>query len=221
MDHNRGRVEFDSSYPEHAAVCQRCGIAYAHHELRWQHEWVGKELVNQRKLVCPRCYDQPAEFLRVVTLPPEPRATLNAREDWAMDSYSNWTLLPGAVGQPFFPAVGGMGVLAVEQWKQFIPAMTATGSMYSPATFGAVVSVALSASASMSSSLVKSATYSVQFVAVGAMAGPIFYTAQISPAMSATGGASATPYQTRPGEFILGGAALGSIGLGDSETQVI
>lgn len=47
---------------------------YNHDHLKWQFQWAGARLINQRILVCQTCYDTPQEQLRTIILPPDPVA---------------------------------------------------------------------------------------------------------------------------------------------------
>lgn len=69
--------EFDIAW----STCDVCGIIWNHSDLRWQFQWSGNQLINLRILVCEECYDNPAEFLRAITLPPDPVPILNPRPE--------------------------------------------------------------------------------------------------------------------------------------------
>lgn len=60
-------------------MCENCGFLYQLSDLRWQYEWAGSRLVNQRQLVCETCNDAPQEQLRTVVLPPDPDSLFNVR----------------------------------------------------------------------------------------------------------------------------------------------
>lgn len=78
----RGHAVVNPNNPEAFAVCDRCGHWYPHAQLSWQHEYAGPKLVNLRLLVCPRCLDKPAEFLRSIILPPDPLPVKNPRPEF-------------------------------------------------------------------------------------------------------------------------------------------
>lgn len=69
-----GRASISQDKPRALAVCQRCGFLYNHDELRWQFEYGGMRLINERILVCQSCYDEPQIQLRTILLPPDPVA---------------------------------------------------------------------------------------------------------------------------------------------------
>jgi hypothetical protein len=67
-------------------VCDFCGFLYNLQNLRWQFEWIGPRLQNQRMLVCRTCNDKPQEQLRTIVLPPDPIPVFNARpENYVQD----------------------------------------------------------------------------------------------------------------------------------------
>lgn len=81
-----GHARVNTGDPRAFAVCQRCGFWYNHDDLTWQMEWAGTRLFNTNLLVCEPCLDVPAEFLRTITLPPDPVSIEDARiEPFAID----------------------------------------------------------------------------------------------------------------------------------------
>jgi Ubiquitin-activating enzyme E1 FCCH domain len=74
-----GRARTSASSPRAFGVCDRCGIWYNHHQLRWQFDWAGASLVNKRILVCNTCYDEPQQQLRSIILPADPVPIVNPR----------------------------------------------------------------------------------------------------------------------------------------------
>ncbi len=75
----QGHAFTDPYSPLAPGTCDRCGWRWMHHDLRFQYQWEGNQLMNLRILVCPRCEDQPSEFLRPIVLPPDPVPILNPR----------------------------------------------------------------------------------------------------------------------------------------------
>lgn len=74
------------------------GFIYNHREMVWARQWAGPNLINLRYLVGPDEYDEPAEFLRTIILPPDPVPTLNARiEPYADDENSYRATLDGDI----------------------------------------------------------------------------------------------------------------------------
>lgn len=75
----QGRAYTDPTAPSAPGICDRCGFKYMHSDLSWQMQFGGNQLINLRILVCDRCLDTPAEFLRAIILPPDPIPILNPR----------------------------------------------------------------------------------------------------------------------------------------------
>lgn len=98
-----GRARTNASNPEAHAICDRCGFRYNFNDLHWQMDWRGAILQNIRILVCDRCYDDPQEQLRAITLPADPVPIINARvELYSEDSTDYATLTPATTD----PATG-------------------------------------------------------------------------------------------------------------------
>ena len=80
------RFIVDPENPKCIGTCQRCGIAYNLYQLSSQKQWAGPSLVDTNLLVCDRCLDKPAPFLRTLVLPADPPPVLNARpEPYSID----------------------------------------------------------------------------------------------------------------------------------------
>ena len=74
-------------------------------------EWAGTQLIFTGLLVCPRCLDMPADFLRTLTLCSDPAPVFDALPDGSpMDMVSSWTLLPATPGVSMFPTKSFMAV---------------------------------------------------------------------------------------------------------------
>lgn len=73
------RARIDSRNPAALAVCDRCGLVYNHHKLRWQYDWRGPNLQDLGILICPSCMDEPQEQLRSIVLPPDPVPIIQPR----------------------------------------------------------------------------------------------------------------------------------------------
>lgn len=85
-----GRARVSSRNPQAFAVCDSCGIWHNLVDLRWQFEWQGTKLQNQRFLVCNRCYDTPQPQLKARILPPDPVPVFNARpENFSVDEVTS------------------------------------------------------------------------------------------------------------------------------------
>lgn len=81
-----GRARTSATNPRAFGVCDRCGIWYNHHALRWQHDWAGASLINKKMLVCSSCYDEPQSQLRAIVIPADPTPIINPRvEPYAWD----------------------------------------------------------------------------------------------------------------------------------------
>lgn len=74
-----GHVRVNSRDSAAAAICDRCGFAYNHRDLRWQWQYAGERLQNLRILVCCQCEDRPSDQLRSRVLSPDPLPIYNAR----------------------------------------------------------------------------------------------------------------------------------------------
>jgi len=70
----RPYVNFDA-----LAICDCCGMAYAHSDLAWQYEYQGFGLVNLNLLHCPECLDVPNIQAAAIIIPPDPRPVLDPR----------------------------------------------------------------------------------------------------------------------------------------------
>lgn len=66
------RSHINPRAPRALGVCDRDGFTYNHADLQFQMEWRGNDLVNLNILVCSRCLDVPAEWLRPIVLGPDP-----------------------------------------------------------------------------------------------------------------------------------------------------
>lgn len=75
----QGHAIANPTAPTAAGTCDRCAGIYQHSHLRWQWDIRGKGLQNLRILVCARCEDRPAYFLKPIIVPPDPPPILNAR----------------------------------------------------------------------------------------------------------------------------------------------
>lgn len=76
-----GHYNVNASNPRALATCDFCGRIFNHYKLRWNMQWVGPKLQNQRFLVCDDCWDIPQEQLRTIVLPPDPQPIFNARQE--------------------------------------------------------------------------------------------------------------------------------------------
>lgn len=108
-----GHAEVDPDWPRAWATCDRCGFLYNHYKLQWQYEWAGFSLINKRLLVCETCLDKPAEFLRAVVIPSDPKPVFNARSvahfvdetDWLSSEASE--TIETESGNPMITETGG------------------------------------------------------------------------------------------------------------------
>lgn len=81
-----GGTDPDDLHGASWSTCDRCGFNYRHRDLSWQHQWSGRSIINLHLLVCDRCLDVPAPFLRTPILPPDPPSIRNARvEPYSID----------------------------------------------------------------------------------------------------------------------------------------
>ena len=87
-----GRAITNPNAPRAFAVCDRCGMWYNHHQLRWQMDYRGTRLANLRILVCETCLDKPQPQLRPRIIPPDPVSIKDARvEPFCQDEIDDRT----------------------------------------------------------------------------------------------------------------------------------
>lgn len=80
------RARTDPTNPQAWGTDDRSGFVGVHRDLRWQFEWQGTTLENQRVLVYPDMLDKPNRQLGTIVLPPDPVPVRNARpENYAID----------------------------------------------------------------------------------------------------------------------------------------
>ena len=117
----KGRARVDPRNPRAYAICDRTGFRVQHNTLRWQFEWQGTQLQNQRILVRPESLDEPNPQLRAYSPPPDPVPIPNPRPDLSemVSSYTPYltdedgNLLtdefghPIVISQPLGPAAPG------------------------------------------------------------------------------------------------------------------
>jgi hypothetical protein len=81
-----GQAQVDPDSPRCWGSCDQCGRNFNLYRLRWQFQYAGTTLINQRFLVCDTCWDKPAPFLKTIIIPPDPKPVLNPRpEPYAVD----------------------------------------------------------------------------------------------------------------------------------------
>ena len=206
-----GRAVVDPDNPDSFAKCDRCGDIVNHSTLRFQYQWAGQTLQNQGRLVCDRCYDVPAAFLKTLYLPPDPEPTLNSRpEPYALDVISHYTL-SGAPGARLFRATGATSAI-VSHDRLVIPIYSATGvstasaqaGRFSQASFAALGvhspvlkcyttrSAAFSATGNSTGVLSRAVTQSAVHAATGSSSSALMRYVTRAPAFSATGASSAS-----------------------------
>jgi hypothetical protein len=99
-----GRASVSSRNPRAAGQCDRCGLVYNHHSLRWQFDYAGAGLINKRILVCAPCNDVPQNQLRAIILPADPTPIQNPR---TTDYYfAETTTIAISMGAPTDPVTG-------------------------------------------------------------------------------------------------------------------
>jgi hypothetical protein len=67
-----GYAVTDARNPRAFAVCDECGAWHNRFRLQEQMEFAGDGLINQHRLVCPRCISKPQEQFRTPILPADP-----------------------------------------------------------------------------------------------------------------------------------------------------
>ncbi len=90
-----GRARTSARDPRAFGVCDRCGIWYNHHQLRWQFDWAGTSLVNKRLLVCKTCCDVPQNQLRAIIIPADPLPIRNPRVEAYVADETNTRVTSG------------------------------------------------------------------------------------------------------------------------------
>jgi hypothetical protein len=117
----RGRARVNPDDPRSFAVCDRCGFLFNHSDLTFQHQWQGVKLQNKRILVCENCSDKPSQFLRAITLPPDPTPIFNVRpEYYSIDEFGSY---------PPLVQLFGAGQVVSPSWATaFIASAVGSGS---------------------------------------------------------------------------------------------
>lgn len=87
-----GQALIDPTDPQRTASCDRCGHLFNLVALQWQQEWSGPSLYNKGYLVCPRCLDEPADFLRMNILGADPSPAFNSRIDPYLIDQTDWRI---------------------------------------------------------------------------------------------------------------------------------
>ena len=88
-----GRAVTNPGSPRAFGTCDRCGIWYNLHKLKWQREWAGTQLVNRGWLVCDGCLDEPNPQLKARLMPPDPVPVRNPRPElWLLPGYMDTAL---------------------------------------------------------------------------------------------------------------------------------
>lgn len=86
----------NSNEPVPVGFCDRCNSINYLHELNWQFDWRGPDLVNLFLRVCRRCYDVPQEQGRVIIIGPDPVPLKDPRPGW-------WATEQAETGVPPIP----------------------------------------------------------------------------------------------------------------------
>lgn len=113
-----GRAVTNARSPQAFAVCDGCGTWSNRVNLKYQFEWAGDSLQNQRFLYCFRCLSKPQPQLKTIILPQDPVPVTDPRPEVP-------TLLQNLNG--FVQSVGPQGTTVTTN---------ATGAK---ATFGEVI----------------------------------------------------------------------------------
>lgn len=101
----RGRATLDPRRPMAWGICDRDGFRYDRRHLRFQYQWQGATIQNQRILVCERCYDQLQEQLRTYAVPPDPIPIRDPRPDYAIEGNGPTTIIT-AINHPLLDGYG-------------------------------------------------------------------------------------------------------------------
>lgn len=76
-----GRAVTNPESPRAFGVCDRCGLWYNLHKLKYQYEWAGTILNNLRLRVCDTCMDTPQPQLMARMMPPDPVPVMDPRPE--------------------------------------------------------------------------------------------------------------------------------------------
>lgn len=76
-----GRAIANARSPQAFGVCDGCGEWYNRVNLRYQMEWGGDALINQRFLYCFRCLSKPQPQLKTIILPQDPVPVTDPRPE--------------------------------------------------------------------------------------------------------------------------------------------
>lgn len=90
-----GHASVDPSDPRAWAVCDRCGFLHNRVNLSWQFDFAGPTMINHQLLVCDKCHDKPAGFMRTITLPPDPIPVTNIRNEPYEIDETSWLVTEG------------------------------------------------------------------------------------------------------------------------------
>jgi hypothetical protein len=90
-----GRAFTSAQHPRAFGVCDRCGIWYNLHRLKYQYEWQGVQMVNLRFRVCAICMDIPNPQLKARMAPTDPVPEFDPRPEWFAQSRFNTSSAPG------------------------------------------------------------------------------------------------------------------------------
>lgn len=75
------RARTDPTSPRAWATSDKNGMIGNFENLRWQYEWAGNKLINQRILVWEDEYDTPQRQLGTIIIPPDPPPVIYARPE--------------------------------------------------------------------------------------------------------------------------------------------
>ena len=77
-----GKAYVNLSQRENWVVCDRCGCWRNRSDVAFQYRWQGRELINQRFIVCiDTCLDKPNQQERVIIIPADPVPVRDARPE--------------------------------------------------------------------------------------------------------------------------------------------
>jgi hypothetical protein len=129
MTRPHGRARVDPDFPEHVALCQRCGTLYNRASLSAQFQYAGLGLIDTGFKVCQRCMDIPNPEEKVLVLPPDPDPIYDALPNsFPLDMVSTWTLFAVPPGVKMFPAASSMAA-QLKFSTQLFPGMVTSASM--------------------------------------------------------------------------------------------
>ncbi len=101
-----GHAQVDRRRPQAFGTCDRCGIQYQRKDLRYQFDFQGgASMTNLQLLVCHSCYDKPAQFNKLLVIPPDPLPVPNSRPEPYETDFTNVRMLQNGLENGSTPRI--------------------------------------------------------------------------------------------------------------------